>query len=207
MSIIYDWYEAPQSASKQQEGKKVTLYPRIPRSETIDIKCIAKEIQDASSFTASDVQGLMVAFSEVVKRHLAMGNSVHLEGIGYFKAELGTMEKVTASTKFKGKKVYVDGVGFKPDRQLVRQLQQTKLVRTKTSWHSIELTDEMIEQGLTTHFASEQMLSVKQFGMLFNQTESTARRRINTLVKAGKLHNIGHRALALYVPNPGCFGK
>lgn len=62
MSIIYDWYEAPRTALKQQEEGEVTLYPRIPKSQTIDIKRIAKEIQDASSFTASDVQGVMVAF-------------------------------------------------------------------------------------------------------------------------------------------------
>lgn len=207
MSIIYDWYEAPRTALKQQEEGDVALYPRIPKSQTVDIKSIAKEIQDASSFTASDVQGVMVALSELMKMHLAMGNTVHIEGIGYFKAELGTLEKVTASTKFKGKKVYVDGVGFKPDKQLLRQLQRAKLVRTKTAWHSVELSDEMIEQGLTSHFASVQLLTVKQFCFLFNQTESTARRRISSLVDAGKLKNIGHRPLALYVPCPGCFGK
>lgn len=207
MSIIYDWYEAPRTALKQKNEEEVTLYPRIPRSQTIDIKRIAKEIQDASSFTASDVQGMVVAISELIKRHLAMGNTVHLEGIGYFKPELGTMEKVTASTKFKGKKVYVDGVGFKPDKELVRQLQRTKLVRAKAAWHSVVLTDEMIEQGLTLHFASKQLLTVKQFCLLFNQTESTARRRISSLVEAGKLQNIGRRALALYVPCPGYFGK
>lgn len=37
MSIIYDWYEAPRTALKQQEEGDVTLYPRIPKSQTVDI--------------------------------------------------------------------------------------------------------------------------------------------------------------------------
>ena len=207
MSIIYDWYEAPKTALKQHEDEEVTLYPRIPRSQTTGINQIAKEIQDASSFTVSDVRGLLVAFSEQMKRHLSMGDTVSFEGIGYFKPELATIERVTPSTKFKGKKVYVDGVNFKADKQLVRQLRKTKLVRTKAAWHSEELTDEIIETGLTEHFATQQMLTVKQFCLLFKQTGTTARRRIQALVEAGKLENIGRRALALYVPCPGWFGK
>lgn len=47
----------------------------------------------------------------------------------------------------------------------------------------------------------------KCYDFLFNQTEYTVRRRISSLVEAGKRQNIGRRALALYIPCPGYFGK
>ena len=92
MSIRYSWYKNPQlKAGEEREG----LHPRPLFNGMADTDSLAKEIENATSLTESDVKAVLMALSRAVGNSLAQGEQVHLDGLGYFMPTLTTEEKVT----------------------------------------------------------------------------------------------------------------
>ena len=85
------------------------------------------------------------AVSHVMGRELAEGRQVHLDGIGYFRVSLTTIEPVVAATKRKLTKVKMAGVKFRADQKLKNEIGTIKAKALKANEHSAKLTDKEIE--------------------------------------------------------------
>ena len=103
MAILFDWYENPDSYDKSPEDK--ILHPRLRLNGSRSTDELRRDIQARCSLTETDVTAVLDAVSHVMGRELAEGRQVHLDGIGYFRVSLTTIEPVVAATKRKLTKV------------------------------------------------------------------------------------------------------
>ena len=65
------------------------------------------------------------------------------------------------------------------------------------------MTEKEIDEKLTEHFASNPILTRRDFQSLCIQMKPTACRILRKLVEAGKLKNISTRYNPVYVPDNG----
>ena len=82
-----------------------------------------------------------------------------------------------------------------------------KTERSKDKPHSIPVTDEEIDKGLTEYFLTHSVLTRRDFEQLFTLTRATAGRYITRLAKEKKLCNISIPHNPIYEPMPGFYGK
>lgn len=64
-------------------------YPRMLIRERICLRTLAEHIEQSSSFTVADVEGVMAAVSRQLSRLAAQGCSVKIDGLGTFCPTLG----------------------------------------------------------------------------------------------------------------------
>ena len=98
-------------------------------------------------------------------------------------------------------------VTFRADKYLKKQLADVKTERSKYKPHSIPVTDEEIDKGLTEYFLTHSVLTRRDFEQLFTLTRATAGRYITRLAKEKKLCNISIPHNPIYEPMPGFYGK
>ena len=78
-----------------------------------------------------------------------------------------------------------------------------KIQRSKTKIHSATLTEEEIDQTLSTYFATHETITRRQFQVLCSQVKSTAQRLLKRLLDDGKLRNIATSQHPVYMPANG----
>lgn len=205
MSIRYSWYNNPQP----DEDSKPGLHPRPFFNGTVDTRQLAKEIEKATSLTEGDVKATLTALSRVVAQKLALGEQVHLEGLGYFTPTLTTEGRVTEemSLRERSRKVRFKGISFRSDRELQDHMGPVSFSYINRGESSGLPTDEEIEAKLTTYFSTQAYLTRRKLETLFGIRTTTAVRLLRRLLDEGFLKNDGTRQQPIYLPVPGHFGK
>ena len=89
MAIQIELYKTPRP--KDEESKEV-YHARVINFQHIDTDYLAKEIQIATSLTEGDVKSVLESLSHFMGDRLREGQSVHLDGIGYFQIKLNSQE-------------------------------------------------------------------------------------------------------------------
>ncbi len=80
MSATYNLFKNP--------GKGDNLHARQVNQYTVRIDALCEEISQISSFSSSDVKGVLEALKSRIAFHLKYGDIVELEGLGTFNASL-----------------------------------------------------------------------------------------------------------------------
>ena len=101
MAIQFELYKTPRP--KDEEDKEV-YHARVVNFQHIDTDYLAKEIQIATSLTEGDVKSVLESLSHFMGDRLREGQSVHLDGIGYFQIKLNSQEPIT-SPKLKANQI------------------------------------------------------------------------------------------------------
>lgn len=205
MPILFDWFEDPQPADKQQEEK--TLHPRIKLNGSVGTDVLRRRIQARCSLTETDVSAVLDALSHIMGEELADGKQVHLDGIGYFYPCLTCTEPVTAQTKRKLTKVKLKAIKFRADRTLKSEMGVLKVKCLKGSLAFRRLTNEEIDRRLTNYFQTHRFLRRTDFQELCGMVRSTAMRHLRRLRSEGKLENAGGLTQPIYVPSEGHYGR
>lgn len=205
MAILFDWFEDPWPADKQQEEK--TLHPRIKLNGCVGTEVLRRRIQERCSLTETDVSAVLDALSHIMGEELADGKQVHLDGIGYFYPCLTCTEPVTAQTKRKLTKVKLKAIKFRADRTLKSEFGVLKVKCLKGSLEFKRLTDEEIDRRLTSYFQTHRFLRRTDFQELCGMARSTAMRHLRRLRSEGKLENAGALTQPIYVPTEGHYGR
>lgn len=205
MAILFDWFEDPQPADKQQEEK--TLHPRIKLNGSVGTDVLRRRIQARCSLTETDVSAVLDALSHIMGEELADGKQVHLDGIGYFYPCLTCTEPVTVQTKRKLTKVKLKAIKFRADRTLKSELGVLKVKCLKGNLDFRRLTDEEIDRRLTNYFQTHRFLRRTDFQELCGMVRSTAMRHLRRLRSEGKLENVGGLTQPIYVPSEGHYGR
>ena len=187
MAILFDWYENPDSYDKSPEDK--ILHPRLRLNGSRSTDELRRDIQARCSLTETDVTAVLDAVSHVMGRELAEGRQVHLDGIGYFRVSLTTIEPVVAATKRKLTKVKMAGVKFRADQKLKNEIGTIKAKALKANEHSAKLTDKEIDRRLTNYFATRPFMTRNDFQSVCGMMRTTAMRHIRRLRTEGKLKN------------------
>ena len=197
MSIEYDFYRNPNS----QGTDKKRYHARVVSSDRITTDELAEEIQKECSLTITDVKAVLIALGDKLAKHLCDGSKVHLEGIGYFQVNLQCKEEVCTTRSVRSENVEFKSVSYRADNELKKHLKKQKIQRSQTKIHSVEMTEEEIDQKLTDYFKTNDTLTRSQFEVLCTQVKSTAHRILQKLVKDGKLKNVSTKQHPVYMPD------
>ena len=197
MSIEYDFYRNPNS----QGTDKKRYHARVVSSDRITTDELAEEIQKECSLTITDVKAVLIALGDKLAKHLGDGSKVHLEGIGYFQVNLQCKEEVRTTRSVRSDNVDFKSVSYRADNELKKHLKKQKIQRSQTKIHSVEMTEEEIDQKLTDYFKTNDTLTRSQFEVLCTQVKSTAHRILQKLVKDGKLKNVSTKQHPVYMPD------
>ena len=197
MSIEYDFYRNPNS----QGTDKKRYHARVVSSDRISTDELAEEIQKECSLTITDVKAVLIALGDKLAKHLGDGSKVHLEGIGYFQVNLQCKEEVCTTRSVRSENVEFKSVSYRADNELKKHLKKQKIQRSQTKIHSVEMTEEEIDQKLTDYFKTNDTLTRSQFEVLCTQVKSTAHRILQKLVKDGKLKNVSTKQHPVYMPD------
>ena len=197
MSIEYDFYRNPNS----QGTDKKRYHARVVSSDRITTDELAEEIQNECSLTITDVKAVLIALGDKLAKHLGDGSKVHLEGIGYFQVNLQCKEEVCTTRSVRSENVEFKSVSYRADNELKKHLKKQKIQRSQTKIHSVEMTEEEIDQKLTDYFKTNDTLTRSQFEVLCTQVKSTAHRILQKLVKDGKLKNVSTKQHPVYMPD------
>ena len=199
MSIEYDFYRNPNS----QGTNKKRYHARVVSSHRVSTDQLAEEIQKECTLTTADIKAVLITLSDKLAQHLGEGSKVHLEGIGYFQVNLKCKEEVRTTNAVRSENVEFKSVSYRADNHLKKHLKTQKIQRSKTKIHSATLTEEEIDQTLSTYFATNETITRRQFQVLCSQVKSTAQRLLKRLLDDGKLRNIATSQHPVYMPANG----
>lgn len=190
---------------KDEEGKE-TYHARVVNFQHIDTDYLAKEIQIATSLTEGDVKSVLDSLSHFMGDRLREGESVHLDGIGYFQIKLNSKEPIT-SPKLKANQIKLKAnISFKADIKLKKSVSVVHLERSKLKPHSASRSNEEVDKLLTNYFNNNPILTRSDFQRLCGFTPTTAARHIKRLKEEKKLKNIHTYYNPIYMPMPGYYG-
>ena len=204
MAIQFELYKTPHP--KDEENKE-TYHARVVNFQHIDTDYLAKEIQMATSLTEGDVKSVLESLSHFMGYRLREGESVHLDGIGYFQVKLNSQEPIT-SPKLKANQIKLKAnISFKADIKLKKSVSVVHLERSKVKRHSASRSNEEVDKLLTNYFSNNSILTRPDFQGLCNFTATTAARHIRRLKEEKKLQNINTYYNPIYAPMPGYYGR
>ena len=204
MAIQFELYKTPHP--KDEEGKE-TYHARVVNFQHIDTDYLARQIQTATSLTEGDVKSVLESLSHFMGERLREGESVHLDGIGYFQIKLNSQEPIT-SPKLKANQIKLKAnISFKADIKLKKSVSVVHLERSKLKRHSASRSNEEVDKLLTNYFSNNSILTRPDFQGLCNFTATTAARHIRRLKEEKKLQNINTYYNPIYAPMPGYYGR
>lgn len=110
------------------DGQVIT-YPKLIHMGQIKSKELAQLVAERSTMSIADVQGTLVALSQVMAQQMALGYSVELEDIGIFSAKLGMIEgvereEVGGEKKKNASSIRVANINFKANKSLINTTQE-----------------------------------------------------------------------------------
>lgn len=206
MSIQIEWYSNPVPKDESNENSlKAVLHPRLAGNGLLDDDMVVSRLSTRNGLSAAAVTGVLQGLSDLLREELAEGRQVHVGGLGYFRPSITTTERVTQNTPRKVEKVKVNGVNFRPEKQLVDAMSEVNFQRTKNPIHSRVLDDETILEGFKMLFAENRFITRHQVQDFFHLTPSSAARLITRQVKEHKLINVSSSNAPLYQSVQGCY--
>lgn len=204
MPTYYDFYQTPQPGDRNKRKK---FHARVVPTGTVTLDDLAELMHECSTLTVGEVIGATSLLVECLTRSLKGGNRVHIPGLGYFLLS-ATSPSVRSTDEIRAESIKAGGISFRPDRSALKNIGNTTFIRVPEKRHSREQSQEDIEHGLTTYFASNHHITRRQFQSLCGLTRPTACRRLKEMVDEGSLRKEGDfHQFPLYVPVEGNFGR
>lgn len=205
MAIQFNWYENP----KQEADEPTFLHARFCGLQKVDTAQLAKEIQQATTLSETDVKAVLYALSRTMGRRLAEGCRVHLDGLGYFTPAVTTRGKATPDMPLRqrNRMVAFKGVEYVMDGTLRESIGVVQLEHAQWATHSPAPTPAEVDVQLTRYFADHDFLTRSRLEELCHLRQSKALQWLRLLVEQGRLVNKGTPRNPIYVPAPGCYGR
>lgn len=193
MAIQFDFYETP-SATPSEEKQ---YHPRVITHSVLESEEMLKQISQRCSLTESDVLACLSELNHCLVEALRNSRSVHLKGFGYFNCKIGSSAEVT-TPRTRAEHIGVEGVSFRPEKSLVKQLATATLERAPIKKHSALLTNAEVEARIEAHLQTHPTLTRKELESICQLNKGMALKHINRLLASGWLVNLGNRFTALY---------
>lgn len=203
MGLQYDFYPTPSPINKEGETK---LHARAITNGTISTDGLAELISSATSLSPADLKAALVALADTMTSELKNGRRVHLEGLGYFNLTL-TCEPISSPKEIRAESVSVKNIVFRPEANWRKSFRAFHPERVRVKNHSRQRTDDEITRRLTAHFASQPVITCREFCSLGGFTLSTGLRRIKQLIAEGKLRKHGYGNGSNYEATAGHYGN
>lgn len=183
-------------------------YPRMLIRERICLRTLAEHIEQSSSFTVADVEGVMAAVSRQLSRLAAQGCSVKIDGLGTFCPTLGWRKGVERESAVGGKRnavsIEVDGFSFRPDKELVRTTQTHCLLQRAhaPSYASPSQDSKERWEAARRHLERNGRLTVGEYACIGRLSRSSASRELKRFLDQGLLSTRGRAPHRYYILPP-----
>jgi len=176
--------------SEEMNESKGHLYPRMKIIGKATLNDLARQICGATSFTAADVKGVVAALVQEMATQMAQGKSVHIEGLGRFRARLevcawADAEREDGSTGHRtAKSVRVGGVNFVADPMLTHETDRLAMLERYTPRKSTTQTIETLEARVNdavSYLEQHHTMSVAVYAQRTGLNNSAATRELRAL--------------------------
>jgi predicted histone-like DNA-binding protein len=183
------------------------FYPQMKRKGIFSTKQIAEQIKQETSFTESDVIGVVSALSHLMAVRMADGYNVKIDGIGIFSASLKmAANKSKDLTHTNASSIEIGGVNFKVSSELTHtmnknlQLQHAKDVFNASSTQlSKEERINLAQEFLKTH----ERMTVSDYSKLTGLIQGTAAHELRSIasIESNGIRPMGHGPFKYYTKN------
>ena len=194
MSINFRFFR---SSGRAANGASHYVRPVV--NNVLTLNDLAERVESESSFSVSDVKGLVEAFQKYIAVELSLGHSVRIDGLGTFSSALSGKVERSKEGRLRLRRPRVRTVNFRPAVALMRRFRETTF-RAESgvpSAYANPQRDELLEQlrnlgtQQTCFLASDVMHAT---GMSRDRTYA----RLRQFVDEGTLLNVGTRRRAVY---------
>lgn len=189
MSATYNLFRNP--------GKKNTLHARQVQQYTVRIDTLCEEISDMSSFSPSDVKGMLEALKGRIAFHLKYGDIVELEGLGTFNVSL-KCPPYNTEKQIPPHLVKFNKVVFRCANDLKKELKYMKVERANEPSRLKVYTPEKRKANILAYIADNNTISTLECRSLNRCTKYIALKDIRELLQEGKIVRLGYRSNAQY---------
>lgn len=136
-----------------EEGKRL-LYPRMVLAKRVGLQEVAEALERSSTYTTSDVIGVLQGVARELAWLMAQGHPVKLDGIGTFTPAL-TLRKGKERETDEGKgtrrnaqSLQVGKIHFKPEKELLRETERRCHLERSQQSYTRSSTVYTLEQRL-----------------------------------------------------------
>lgn len=189
MSATYNLFRNP--------GKKDTLHARQVQQYTVRLDALCEEISDMSSFSPSDVKGLLEALKSRIAFHLKYGDIVELEGLGTFNVSL-KCPPYNTEKQIPPHLVKFNKVVFRCANDLKKELKYMKVERANEPSRLKAYTPEKRKANILAYIAGNNTISTLECRSVNHCTKYIALKDIRELLQEGKIVRLGYRSNAQY---------
>ena len=187
------------SSKVSEAADSRTFRPLLDCPETVDaVDFQGSSLRLPSVMPKGELIAALNTMQRVMVHELEKGNAVSLPGIGTFRLSLkGGIEVKDGS--YHGRDVRVDGILFRPDRELLDEVRRFEVDQTPYGL-KFYIDESEVEARLAELFADKQTITHKDVSTAFGQTLTRGRvtALLNRLVGEGRLVREGRGAQAHY---------
>ena len=192
-NIKFSVHRNPQ---KDGEGND-TYQVRHETNETVGKAYFLRHLKNCNTFRPELMEAALIVLEREIINQLTDNLRLHLEGLGTFFLKLkfrprydeyGNELKLhfTDPAKITGNDVCIDTIGFTPDRQFLKQLNEhgyhfINATGRGRVGHSTNLTEEQVKMRLDEWFNDHEMLTCRQMMYLLGITKYMARKWLDRL--------------------------
>lgn len=194
MSVKYALHETP---TPKGNGKKQPLHARVVPGTTIRINRIIKEVSAFSSFSSSDIRGILQAFADQIVSHLEDGNDLELEGLGHFSATL-SCPRETNPRKIKTQDIRFKTVKFRCSKEIRQRLSVMRFEKITRPLKGSRYSVEQRKKNIVTYLEKYQTIQTSHCMQLNGCTRYLAKKDLKEMLQAGTIVNLGHRRFSIY---------
>ena len=182
---------------------------------TITTDDLAKTIAGRCTVKEPDIKGVLAALGQVLRETLLDGDRLKVEGIGTFGLSLALKKTYLDGRKRHPKALYeriaasdirIGRITFTPDTELRKAMDEAVFVSSGVRADE-PLEREEVDEYLTSHFASQNWITRREFETHFDISRNQALQWLKTLVADGALRPLGANNARFYIPVPGHYGR
>lgn len=207
MAIEYDFKKLPRTSGSGEEV--VRLYPQVVKSRTLSFAELADEIEEATSYTAGDLVGMMKAVAQFAAMHLNASEHVELEGLGTLslgiacdKDDEGHAPVITSPRQVKPHHLHVSRVIFDAKPVFMKEL-TGPFVRAKMQFPANVEKDVPAPAErralLMEHLAERGHISISAYMRLTRLTRHHAADELKALAAEGVIKRCGTSTHSVYI--------
>ena len=194
MSLKFGWYKTPVPGDR--EDKQVP-HARIISQGTLATKYMCKMISMSSTISSADVKGVLEALNFWMGFCLSEGNSIELDGLGYFTPTLKS--KITTDENGKNKvQAEIDSVSFRCATSLKEQVREAGLELVKKT-NTEKLPQEQRLKNIMTEVEENKCINRSTCMKLNRCNQFIALNDLKQLINSNKLIQIGGGKQTMYI--------
>lgn len=189
MSATYNLFKNP--------GKGENLHARQVNQYTVRIDALCEEISQISSFSSSDVKGMLDALKSRIAFHLKYGDIVELEGLGTFNASL-KCPPLPTEKQITPRLVKFNKVVFRCASELKNELRFMKVERADEPSRLKGYPSEKRKANILAYIDNNDTISTQECRSINGCSKYLALKDISELLQEGKIVRLGYRSNAQY---------